>query len=153
MLIESQDLFSRLGDRYMLGVVAHNMGHLAYAEEKFDQALAHYLDALGHFVAVGAPEATVESIEWIAMACAGKREPVPALRLLGAAATAREALELPPPTEADRQLIVAGRERAIQEGGSGWQALFAAGRTLTLEQARDEAVRLAKVASKRRVTP
>jgi predicted ATPase/DNA-binding SARP family transcriptional activator len=146
MLGESQNLFSRLGDRYMLGVVAHNMGHLALSENQLDQALTHYLDALEHFKAVGAPEATVESIEWVAVALAGKRLAVPALRFLGAATAAREALELPPPTEADRRLVAAGQEHAIQEAGSGWQAPFAAGRTLTLDQARDEAIHLAIVA-------
>jgi predicted ATPase len=144
MLDESQALFSRLGDRYMLGVVAHNLGHLALSEDQFDQALAHYLDALEHFKAVGAPEATVESIEWVAVALAGKRLPVPALRLLGAAAAAREALELPPPTEADRRLVAAGQEEAIQEAGSSGYAPFAAGRTLSLDQARDEALDLAR---------
>jgi tetratricopeptide (TPR) repeat protein len=146
MLDESQSLFSRLGDRYMLGVVAHNMGHLARAEGKLDQALAHYLDALEHFKVVGAPEATVESIEWIAVALADKRLAVPALRLLGATMAAREALGLPPPTEADRRLVAAGQEQAIQEAGSSGQAPFAAGRTLSLEQARDEAINRAKVA-------
>ena len=39
-------------------------------------------DALEHFTAVGAPEATVESIEWVAVALAGKGLAAPALRLL-----------------------------------------------------------------------
>jgi tetratricopeptide (TPR) repeat protein len=145
MLGESQDLFSRLGDRYMLGVVAHNLGHLGLADDDLDRALAHYLDALEHFTAVGAPEATVESIEWVAVALAGKRLAVPALRLLGAATAARESLALPPPTEADRRLVAAGQEHAILEAGSSGQALFAAGRALSLDQARDEAIGLAQV--------
>jgi predicted ATPase/DNA-binding SARP family transcriptional activator len=146
MLGESQDLFSRLGDRYMLGVVAHNLGHLGLAEDQLDRALAHYLDALEHFTAVGAPEATVESIEWVAVALAGKGLAAPALRLLGAATAAREALALPPPTEADRRLVAAGLEHAIQEAGSGGQSAFAAGRALSLDQARDEAINLAQAA-------
>jgi tetratricopeptide (TPR) repeat protein len=146
MLEESRELFSRLGDRYMLGVVAHNLGHLAYAGGHFDQALAQYLDALDHFEAVGTPEATIESIEWIAVALAAKRLAPPALRLLGAAEAARNALELPPPTEADKRLIIAGRERAKQEAGDAWQTLIAAGRTLALDQAREEAVNVAEAA-------
>ena len=145
MLIESQELFSRLGDRYMLGVVAHNLGHLALLENQFDRALEHYLAALEHFKAVGAPEATVESIEWVAVALAGKRLAAPALRLLGAATAAREALELPPPTEADKRLVAAGEDAAIREAGRSANTHCAAGRTLTLDQARDEAIDLAMV--------
>jgi tetratricopeptide (TPR) repeat protein len=139
MLDESQDLFSRLGDRYMLGVVAHNKGHLAFADHAFDQAIALYADALQHFESVGVSEGVIESIEWLAVAIAAKGHAAPALRLFGAAETAREALSLPPPTAADGQLIASGQARAHRLVSDG-QALLEAGRMLSLEQARDEAL-------------
>jgi hypothetical protein len=80
------------------------------------------------------------------MALVTKAVAGPALRLFGAATAARKVLGLPPPTEADRRLIAAGREQAIQAAGSDWQALFEAGGALSLEQAHEEALALASAA-------
>ena len=93
----------------------------------------------------GIQRAFVEAIEWLAVAAAARGKAVPALRLFGAAAAAREALHLPPRLESDEKRVASGLDQAMRAGGTGAQAALAAGRTLSLERARDEALELARV--------
>ena len=88
----------------------------------------------------------VEAIEWLAVAAAARGQAVPALRLFGAAAAAREALHLPPRIDSDEKRFASGLDQAMQAAGTGAAVALAAGRTLSLEQARDEALELARVA-------
>jgi tetratricopeptide (TPR) repeat protein len=140
----SRKLHTELGDRFALAVVASQSGHLAFDAGDVTRAVALYAEALRHFDFVGNPEGAVEAIEWLAMAAAARGDAVPALRLFGAAAAAREALHLPPRLESDEQRVAPGVDQATRAAGN--EAL-AAGRTLSLEQARDEALELAKVAA------
>ena len=92
-----QALYTELGDRFALAVIACNGGHIAFDEGDVTKATQLYGEALKHFDAVDESEGVVEAIEWLAVAVAAKGEAVPALRLFGAAAAARETLRLPPP--------------------------------------------------------
>jgi hypothetical protein len=102
-----------------------------------------YAEALRHFDAVGGSEGFVEAIEWLAVAAAAKGKTVPALRLLAAAAAAREALHLPPRLESDETRVAAGLDHATRAAGTSALAALAEGRTVSLDHARDEALELA----------
>jgi hypothetical protein len=141
----SRKLHSEIGDRFALGVIASHQGHLAFDAGDIDRAVTLYAEGLRHFEAVGDSEALVEAIEWLAVTAAARGKPVPALRLFGAAAAAREALHLPPRLEGDEKRVAAGLDQAMRAAGLGAQAAVAAGRTLTLEGGRDEALELARV--------
>jgi predicted ATPase/class 3 adenylate cyclase len=143
----SRKLHSEIGDRFALGVIASHQGHLAFDAHDVDHAIMLYADALRHFDAVGDSEALVEAIEWLAVTAAAKGNPVPALRLFGAAAAARETLHLPPRLESDEKRVAPSLDQAMRVAGTGAQAALATGRTLTLEGGRDEALELAHVAA------
>jgi hypothetical protein len=141
----SRELYSKLGDRFALGLIANDQGHLAFDAGDVDRAIMLYAAALRHFDAVGGSEGFVEAIEWLAVAAAAKEKTVPALRLFGAAETAREALHLPPRLESDEQRVALGLDQAMRAAGTGAQAALAEGRSVSLDQARDEALELAAV--------
>jgi tetratricopeptide (TPR) repeat protein len=141
----SRELHTELGDRFALGMIACHQGHLAFDAGDVDHAIMLYAEALRHFDAVGDSETFVEAIEWLAVAGAAKGKTVPALRLFGAAAAAREALHLPPRLESDELRVALGLDQAKRAAGTGAQAALAAGKTLTLEGGRDEALELAQV--------
>jgi predicted ATPase len=143
-LAASKRIQTELGDRFALGVIANDQGHLAFDAGDVDRAIGLYAEALQHFDAVGGSEALVEAIEWIAVAAAAKGNPVPALRLFGSAAAAREALRLPPRLESDEQRVVAGLDRAMRAAGPGAGDALAAGHAMSLDHARDEALSLAE---------
>ena len=81
----------------------------------------------------------------LAVTAAARGKPVPALRLFGAAAAAREALRLPPRLVGDEKRVASGLDQAMRVAGPDAQAAVAAGRTLTLDEGRDEALALAHV--------
>ena len=141
----SRKLHSEIGDRFALGVIASHQGHLAFDAGDIDRAIMLYAEALRHFDAVGDSEAVVEAIEWLAVTAAARGKSVPALRLFGAAAAAREALHLPPRLEDDEKRVSSGLDQAMRAAGTGAQAVLAAGKTLTLEEGRDEALELVQV--------
>ena len=143
-LATSRELHTELGDRFALAVIASDSGHLAFDAGDVKRAVALYAEALRHFDSVGNPEGFVEAIEWLAVAAAARGEVVPALRLFGAAAAAREALHLPPRFESDEQRVAAGLDQATRAAGADAMAALAEGRTLSLERARDEALELAR---------
>jgi hypothetical protein len=140
----SRRIHTELGDRFALGVIASNQGHLAFDRSNVHQAIALYADALRHYDAVGDSEALVEAIEWLA-AAAARSTAIPALRLFGAAAAIRETLRLPPRLETGEKRVAAGFDQATRAAGTGATAALAEGRTLSLERARDEALELARV--------
>jgi tetratricopeptide (TPR) repeat protein len=141
----SRRLHSEIGDRFALGVIACHEGHLAFDAGDIDRAVTLYVEGVLHFEAVGDSEALVEAIEWLAVTAAARGNPVPALRLFGAAAAAREALRLPPRLVGDEKRVASGLDQAMRAAGPGAQAAVRAGRTLTLDEGRDEALALAHV--------
>jgi predicted ATPase len=141
----SRKLHSEIGDRFALGVIASHQGHLVFDAGDIDRAVTLYAEALRHFDAVRDSEALVEAIEWLAVTAAARGNSVPALRLFGAAAMAREALRLPPRLVGDEKRVASGLDQAMRAAGPDAQAAVAAGRTLTLDEGRDEALALAHV--------
>jgi predicted ATPase/DNA-binding XRE family transcriptional regulator len=141
----SRKLHSEIGDRFALGVIASHQGHLAFDAGDIDRAIMLYAEALRHFDAVSDSEAIVEGIEWLAVSAAANGKAVPALRLFGAAATAREALRLPPRLEGDETRVASGLDQAMRAAGPGAREALAIGRTLSLDEGRDEALELAGV--------
>ena len=142
-LKEAQVHYKELGDRYGLAVATVHCGHIARESGDIAGAMALYGDALRAFKSVGALETTVECIEWLAICATDVGSPELALRLFGATASARETLRLPPPGENDAQLVAQGLDRASKRAASAASFTLAAGRTLTLEQASDEALEFA----------
>jgi predicted ATPase/class 3 adenylate cyclase len=143
VLSASRRLHTELGDRFALGVIASELAHNAFDADDVDRAIVLYAEALRHYDAVGGSEAVVEAIEWLAVAAAAKGKAVPALRLFGAAETAREALRLPPRLESDELRVGLGLDQATQLAGSGANAALAEGRSVSLDHAREEALELA----------
>ena len=141
----SRELHSELGDRFALAVIASHSGHLAFDAGDVKRAVGLYAEALKNFDAVGDPEGSVEAIEWLAVAAVTRGEGVPALRLFGAAAAAREALHLPAHMVSDEKRFATGLEQAMRAAGCDATAALAAGRTLSLERARDEALDLTRI--------
>jgi tetratricopeptide (TPR) repeat protein len=139
----SREPLSELGDLFALAVIAEHSGHLAFDAGDVERAVALYAEALKHADAVGDPEVSVESIEWLAVAAVARGEAVPALRLFGATVAAREALRLPPRFESDEHRFASGLDQATRAAGASAPAALAAGRTLSLERVRDEALALA----------
>jgi tetratricopeptide (TPR) repeat protein len=144
-LDSSREVQTKLGDQFALGVIAWNSGHLAFDAGDVTRAVALYAEALRLFDSVGDPEGFIEAIEWLAMAAAARGQPVSALRLFGAAAAAREALHLPPRILSDEKRFASGLDQAMRAAGTGATVALAAGRALSLERARDEALELARV--------
>jgi predicted ATPase len=143
----SRELHTELGDRFALGVIASHSGHLAFDAGDVKRAVALYAEALRYFDSVGDPEGVVEAIEWLAVVTSGSGEAVPALRLFGAAAAAREALHLPPRNENDEKRFASGLDQATRVLGTAATTALAEGRKLSLERARDEALEAARVAT------
>jgi len=141
----SRKLHTELGDRFALAIIASHSGHLAFDAGDVTRAVALYAEALRGFDSVGDSEGFVEAIEWLAVVAVARGQAVPALRLFGAAAAAREALLLPPHNESDEKRYSSGLDQAMRTAGPDSTAALAEGRTLNLEQARDEALALAMV--------
>lgn len=140
-LEEARGLYTRLGDRYGLAIVATELAHLARAVGEDERAIALLGEAVRYLVAIGASDPISGCIELLAVSAAERGEPELALRLFGATQTARVTLGLPPPGERDARLIVTGRALATAATGAEAESLLAAGRALTLDQARDEALK------------
>jgi predicted ATPase/transcriptional regulator with XRE-family HTH domain len=139
----SRQLHTDLGDRFALAVIASNSGHLGFDGGDLKRAAELYAEAAKGFESVGDPEGLIEAIEWIAVTVAVGGDAAPALRLFGATSAARETLHLPPRMDNDEKRFAAGLDEAMRAVGSGATAALAAGRTLSLERARDEALELA----------
>ena len=140
-LEEARALYDRLGDRYGVAVAATEMGHRARTLGDNNQAIALFGEALRYFAAIGASEAVVYCIECLAAEAAEQNNAALALRLFGAAKAARITLHLPPAGERDARLADAGVDLATKAAGDTAESLLGAGGRLSLEQARDEALR------------
>ena len=140
-LEEARGLYERLGDRYGLAVVATERGHLARMAGETDQAIELFGQALRYFGTIGASDAVVYCIECLATLAAERNSPTISLRLVGAAQAARTTLDLPPPGDREIHLLAAGFDRALSALGADAESLLAAGRSLTLDQAREESLR------------
>ena len=140
-LEEARGLYTRLGDRYGLAIAETELAHHARAVGEDERAIARLGEAVRYLVAIGASDAVCGCIELLAVSAAERNDPELALRLFGAAQMARSTLGLPPPGERDARLIASGRALATAAAGAEAESLLAVGRALTLDQARDEALK------------
>lgn len=148
-LDEAQGLYTHLGDPFGLAVVAMEMGQLARDVGEITRAIALHGEALRSFAAIGAAEAVVYCLEYLAASAVAANDPEIGLRLFGAAEAARTALRLAPPDKRDVRLVAKGIEAATRALGEGKESPLAAGRALTLEQARDEGLGFVAAAASR----
>lgn len=143
LLAESDEIYKRQNDLFGLAVNASERGLLEQDAGKTDRAMALHADALEYFESARSALGVIESIEWIGVTLASDGAAVPALHLLGAAAAARKARGLPP-MESEAPFIDAGLKSALLGAGSEAEKALALGTTLTLEQARDKALAIAR---------
>jgi hypothetical protein len=106
-----------------------------------DQAIEFFGEALRYFGTIGASDAVVYCIECLATLAAERNNPTISLLLIGAAQDARKSLDLPPPGDREIRLLTVGFTKATSALGADAESLLAAGRTLTLDQAREESLR------------
>jgi predicted ATPase len=144
LLDESRPLYQKLGDHFGLALADLEGGHLARRASDVPAAARLYASALRTFAEVGANLGVVESLEWLAATAADQGAAVPALRLFAAAESARRALGLPPPAASDAPILERHARRAADAANTEAATASAAGRNLTLEQARVEALELAQ---------
>ena len=105
LLDESRPLYQKLGDPFGLALTDLEGGHLARQAGDVPTAARLYAAALRNFAEVGANLGIVEALEWLAATAADQGAAVPALRLFGAAESARRALELPSPAASDAPVL------------------------------------------------
>jgi hypothetical protein len=118
-----------------LPMVLVELGYAAEQNGDPEAALALHAEAYAAAEAMGAPRDTISTLEGMASAVAGA-EPEVAARLLGAAAAARETAGAPAaPAERDELERVGDRLTAVL-GRAGFDALAAAGRELSVAEAR-----------------
>ena len=114
------------------------LGQLAGARGEYGQAAVAFRESLAH--ARERPDFAIMNVEGLAMVAAGGGRPARAARLLGAAAAARQARGIlrPPVEQAGHEELVQRVEAALV--GPAFDAAWAAGAALTLEQAVAEAL-------------
>jgi predicted ATPase/class 3 adenylate cyclase/Tfp pilus assembly protein PilF len=127
---DQQDIGTYLGN---VGAVTRQRGELAQAEAMFREALALYRE-------LGDPLGCAQGLENLANTAAAAGQPERATRLAGAAMTIRERIAVPqsPANREDMEPELAAARAAL--GEAAWAGAYAAGRTLTLEQAIAEAL-------------
>jgi non-specific serine/threonine protein kinase len=137
---EYLDLSRALGDTRGVARSLQNLGDVLY--RLGDVAGAHPLmaEALTLLQNLGSKDGVVESIEGIAHAVAAEGRPRPAVRLLGAVSSLRVTLHEPlrPSEQAEHDQAVAVLRDAL--GAQAFDAAWAAGAQLSIEQAIDNAL-------------
>jgi DNA-binding CsgD family transcriptional regulator len=134
-LLEAFEILKGLGDWRGLIRVAAGLGRIALDEHDLSMARAHWYEGLSLAQEVGDQWAVAHCLDGFAGLFALQRQPSLAARLFGAADGLRERIEagLPPAFQAwrDRELPLA--RSAL--GDLAFEAAFAEGRRLTLDQA------------------
>ena len=130
-----------LGSKRGTAEALRSLGFLASRQGEYDQAVAHFKESLGVYRHLGNKAEIQRLLEGMAMAVGSQRQPLRAARLLGAAEALREALGVVLHT-ADRP----DHDRAVADirsvvGEEAFNAAWAGGRTMALEQAIEYALR------------
>jgi predicted ATPase/transcriptional regulator with XRE-family HTH domain len=139
-LEEALSVFRKVGDQDYIAGCLVNLGELSRKRSDFAQALALQREALTLYRDLGYPRRCAAGLEALATSVGVAGQGKLAARLLGAAASVREALGAPQPAQekAEVEQTLAAVRAAL--GEEAWQATFAAGRGLTLEEAIAEAL-------------
>lgn len=137
---EAAVLMRQCGDQEGLAVVGTCQGYLAWREGDLRRATTLGRAALAWCRALSAPLRLAEAMELLGVTCIAAHRGRQAARLLGTAATLREAVGAPL-SSVDRQGIaqaVATTRAAL--GEAAWAAAFATGQALSMEEAIAEAL-------------
>ena len=108
-----------------------------------DRAIKLYAEALQIFDVVGGSESSSRRSNGLRSRLPQKGRRRQRSGCLGDGVAAREALHLPPRLESDEQRVASGLAEAMQAAGTGAMAVLSAGRSVSLDLARDEALELA----------
>ncbi|HEU5424594.1 MAG TPA: tetratricopeptide repeat protein, partial [Nitrolancea sp.] len=137
---ESLALMRELEQRWGVLIVLGNLGHLTLRQGDDARAAALLYESLGLAQELGAKWSIAYCLEGLAAAAAGRGAIERAARLWGAAEALRAAIDAPvPPNLAPHYeaQVAAARLRADERA---WEAAWAAGRALPLEDAVSEAL-------------
>jgi predicted ATPase/DNA-binding SARP family transcriptional activator len=136
---ESLALFQQIQEAKGIAVALTNLGRVAHERGDNARAEALYLESLALYQEMGTADGVAPCLEALAEAAHARGQPRRAARLWGAAAALRAALGAPLPSSArpahDRS--VAATRAAL--GEAAFAAAWAAGQTLSVEQAIAEA--------------
>jgi tetratricopeptide (TPR) repeat protein len=92
---ESLTLYRELGDLRWIAGALHNLGLTAIDQGNIEEAFSYHQESLLLFQRLGEKQYLPESLEALADMFSGRQQPEPAARLLGAAATFRNVLQIP----------------------------------------------------------
>jgi predicted ATPase len=136
---ESLDLFQALGQFRGTGWALHNLGALAVHGAAYEQAAGYFWRGLGMRGAVGHPPGVAACLAGLGACVAATGQPDRAAMILGAAAAYLVATgtQLEPVDQAEFARYEALGQRTLTP--AAWAAAFAAGRTLSLEEALTQA--------------
>jgi predicted ATPase len=137
---EYLDLACARGDARGMADALHNLGEVVEAQGDVARAHALLAEGLSLRREMGWVQGTVEGVEGIARALASEGHPSRAACLLGAGAALRVAKQTPlrPAEQDDRDRLVAAVREAL--GAEAFDAAWAEGGALSLEQAIDAAL-------------
>jgi tetratricopeptide (TPR) repeat protein len=132
---ESLALAREVGDKRGSALALENLGSVAYAQGAHGHALALYRESLELFHMVGDKEGVARHLEGVATVAGARDAPVLATRLFGAAAAVRNAIgaPLPPAYRAHYDGTTAALCATL--GEDAYEAAWAEGWALPLEQA------------------
>jgi tetratricopeptide (TPR) repeat protein len=141
LFVEALAQFRAIGETNGIDYALTNLGKIALAAGDFDRAAASYRESLARRKELGEPVSLAGCLRGLAVVAAGSGQFEAAARLFGAAEALRERIGLPQPRHHARyeQAAAAGREALGEER---WLASWQTGRSLPLETAVAEALRV-----------
>jgi len=128
------------GNKSVIAIALNNMGDIIHEQGDDARAAELLARSLALYIEAGSRWGVAYALEGLAAVAASGGQPERAARLYGAAASLRLVLGAPlPPNERSRHERAVGRPRDLM-GQPRFDAAFAAGGALTMEQAVDEAL-------------
>ncbi|CAN5759457.1 BTAD domain-containing putative transcriptional regulator [soil metagenome] len=140
LLEETLALAQQSGDDWSVAISSAHLGRIAWDRGEFDRALEMFAESLQLARQVGDRGAVADGLEGLAGALAGLRASLEAARFWGAAEALRESLAIPVPTPElplYERMVAVGREHLDEPA---FDAAWAAGRDVPLDQIVDEAL-------------
>jgi hypothetical protein len=134
---ESLAMYIQVGRQTGIAETQVWLGHARFAASDITEARTAYLAALHLERGLQSKQRTAAGLEGLAKIALWLGNPERAARLLGAAAQALVSVEvapmpLPPHLQAEREQVVAHARQIL--GEAVWEAAFAAGRELSLDE-------------------
>jgi non-specific serine/threonine protein kinase len=138
---ESLAIKRELGDKLGIGYTLHSLGEAAFQLREYDAASTYFAESLSIRHALGDKRSVALSLEAFAMLAIAQWQPERAAQLTGAAEALRESIGAPlaPAGRADYDHTVAAAREGL--GEKAFASVWAEGRTMTLEQAIEYALK------------